>query len=257
VSGCGGFINISQKSKKVVFVGTFTSGGLQTQIENGELKIEKEGKYRKFVESVSQVTFSGKRAGREGHPVFYVTERCVLALREDGLELIEVAPGIDTQKEILDLLPFTPSVRDPKPMASMLFQSEVMGLRESISDIHIEDRISYTPETNTLFLNFAGMQVKTLEDLDRIKTAVEATLKPLGRRVVSIVNYDSFWVDPEIAGEYLDLVRYVESNYYLKVSRYTTSGFMRIKLSLGMEERHITSDIAHDYVEATKALKQE
>lgn len=257
VSGCGGFINISQKSKKVVFVGTFTSGGLQTQIENGELKIEKEGKYRKFVESVSQVTFSGKRAGREGRPVLYVTERCVFALREDGLELIEVAPGIDIQKDILDLLPFTPSVRDPKPMASMLFQSKVMGLRESISDMHIEDRISYTPETNTLFLNFAGMQVKTLEDLDRIKTAVEATLKPIGRRVVSIVNYDSFWVDPGISDEYLDLVRYVESNYYSKVSRYTTNGFMRIKLSLGMEERHITSDIAHDYVEATKALKQE
>jgi propionate CoA-transferase len=186
-----------------------------------------------------------------------VTERCVFALREDGLELIEVAPGIDIQKDILDLLPFTPSVRDPKPMASMLFQSKVMGLRESISDMHIEDRISYTPETNTLFLNFAGMQVKTLEDLDRIKTAVEATLKPIGRRVVSIVNYDSFWVDPGISDEYLDLVRYVESNYYSKVSRYTTNGFMRIKLSLGMEERHITSDIAHDYVEATKALKQE
>ena len=257
VSGCGGFINISQKSKKVVFVGTFTSGGLQTRIENGELKIEKEGKYRKFVESVSQVTFSGKRAGREGHPVLYVTERCVFALREDGLELIEVAPGIDTQKDILDLLPFTPIVHDPKPMATELFRPKVMGLRESISDMHIEDRISYTPETNTLFLNFAGMQVKTLEDLDRIKTAVEATLKPIGRRVVSIVNYDSFWVDPEIADEYLDLVRYVESNYYLKVSRYTTNGFMRIKLSRGLEERHITSDIAHDYVEATKALKKE
>jgi propionate CoA-transferase len=142
-------------------------------------------------------------------------------------------------------------------MAQVLFQPKVMGLREHISDIHIEDRISYTSETNTLFLNFAGMRVKTLKDIDSIKTAVEATLKPLGRRVVSIVNYESFWVAPEIADEYMDLVRYVEANYYLKVSRYTTNGFMRIKLSRGLEERRITSNVAHSYVEATKVLDQE
>jgi len=257
VTGCGGFINISQNSKKVVFVGTFTSGGLETRIEEGKLKIVKEGKYNKFVKSVSQVTFSGKRAGREGRQVLYVTERCVFSLQEDGLMLAEVAPGLDIQKDILDILPFTPIIHDPKPMASELFQPEVMGLRESISDIHIEDRISYISETNTLFLNFAGMRVKTLEDLERIKTAVEAMLKPLEHRVVSIVNYDSFWVDPEISDKYMDLVSYIETNYYLKVSRYTTNGFMRIKLSRGLEARHITSDVALNYVEATKALKRE
>jgi propionate CoA-transferase len=257
VSGCGGFINISQKSKKVVFVGTFTSGGLETRIEDGKLSIEKEGKYRKFVASVGQVTFSGKRAGREGREVLYVTERCVFALREDGLELTEIAPGIDMRNDVLDLLPFAPIVSNPKPMASALFRPETMGLRERISDIGIEDRISYIAQTNTLFLNFAGMRVNTLEDLERIKVAVEAVLKPLGRRVVSIVNYDSFWVDPEISDKYLDLVRYVEANYYLKVSRYTTNGFMRIKLSRGLEERHITSSVAHSYVEATESLKGE
>jgi propionate CoA-transferase len=257
VSGCGGFINISQKSKKVVFVGTFTSGGLQTRVEDGNLRIEKEGKHRKFVDSVSQVTFSGKRAGREGHAVLYVTERCVFVLRENGLELTEVAPGVDIRNDILDLLPFKPQVYDPKPMSSVLFRPEAMGLRKSISDIHIEDRISYTPQTNTLFLDFAGMRVNTMEDLDRIKVAVETKLKPLGRRVVSIVNYDSFWVDPEIADKYMDLVRYVEDKYYLKVSRYTTNGFMRIKLSRGLEERRITSNVVKNYVEATKSLKKE
>ncbi len=255
VSGCGGFINISQNSKKVVFVGTFTSGGLQTRIEDGKLAIEKEGKYRKFVGAVGQVTFSGKRAGREGHAIHYITERCVFALREDGLELIEIAPGVDLQKDILDLLPFKPIIFDPKPMASALFQTGLMGLRERISDIRIEDRISYTPQTNTLFLDFAGMRVNTPQDIERIKVAVEAVLKPIGRRVVSIVNYDSFWVDPEVADQYMDLVRYVEATYYLKVSRYTTNGFMRIKLSRGLEERHITSSVMHSYVEATESLK--
>ncbi len=132
-----------------------------------------------------------------------------------------------------------------------------MGLRESISDIHIEDRISYNAETNTLFLDFAGMRVKTVADLDRIKEAVDATLKPLKRRVISIVNYESFWVDPEISDEYMDLVRYVEANYYERVSRYTTNGFMRIKLSRGLEERHITSDVVQSYVEAKESLDKD
>ena len=255
VSGCGGFINISQNSKKVVFVGTFTSGGLKTHISEGKLHIQEEGKYNKFVESVGQVTFAGGRAGREGRSVIYVTERCVFALREDGLELVEVAPGIDIDKEILDLLPFRPLVDDPRPMEKALFHPDALGLRQRLSDIGIEERISYTPKTNTLFLDFSGMRVNTLEDIDRIKVAVEGTLKPLGQRVISIVNYDSFWVDPDIADEYLDLVRYVESNYYLKVSRYTTNGFTRIKLSRGLKDRHISSDVLQTYVEAKESLE--
>jgi len=257
ISGCGGFINISQNSKKVVFLGTFTSGGLKIRIENGELKIEQEGKYKKFVKSVGQVTFSGKRAGREGRSVLYVTERCVFALRDEGLELIEFAPGIDLEKTILAQLPFKPIVNDPKLMAAELFKEDRMGLRERLSDIRIEDRISYSPQTNTLFLDFAGMRVRTEADLERIKVAVEGTLKPIGRRVVSIVNYDSFWVDPDMADKYLDLVRYIEDKYYLKVSRYTTNGFMRIKLTRGLEERQVTSGVARSYVEAAKSLKTE
>ena len=254
VSGCGGFINITQNSKKVVFVGTFTSGGLKVRIDDGRLVIDQEGKYRKFVEEVGQITFSGPRASREGRPIFYVTERCVFGLREDGLELIEVAPGIDVQRDILELLPFKPMVFDPKPMAEGLFWPGVMGLRERIFDIRIEDRISYSAQNNTLFLDFAGMRVSTMEDIERIQVAVEGVLKPIGRRVISIVNYDSFWVSPEVADAYMDLVRHIETNYYLKVSRYTTNGFMRIKLSRGLEERHVTSGVVKDYVAASDSL---
>lgn len=107
------------------------------------------------------MTFFSKRAGCEGRAVLYVTGRCVLALREDGLEIPEVAPGVDIQKQTLELLPFEPRVHDPKHMLSTLFQPQAMELRDSISDIRIEDRISYTPQTNTLFLDFAGMRVYT------------------------------------------------------------------------------------------------
>lgn len=257
VSGCGGFINITQNSKKVVFVGTFTSGGLKTGIEDGRLTIEREGKHLKFVEKIGQITFSGGRSAGQGRPVFYVTERCVFALRRDGLELVEVAPGIDIKTQILDLLPFRPIIGDPREMNPAIFKPELMGLRDTLHDIGIDERISYDRQTNTLFLNYAGMRVTTPADINRIRTAIDATLAPLGKRVNAIVNYDSFWTDPEVSGEYLDLVRYVEERYYLKVSRYTTNGFTRIKLSQGLGARAVTAEVVQNYVEAEANLRED
>ena len=150
-SGCGGFINISQNSKEVVFLGTFTSGGLKTEISNGELQVVEKGRYPKFVDSVGQVTFSGALAGREGRKVTYVTERCVFALKQDGLELTEVAPGVDMEKDILSKLPFEPIINDPKPMDKALFHHEPMGLRGGLSDIGIEERLSPTNRRPTQY----------------------------------------------------------------------------------------------------------
>lgn len=221
------------------------------------LHVDREGKYAKFVDAVGQVTFSGVRAGREGRAGTYVTERCVFSLHEGGLELTEVAPGIDVEKDILSRLPFSPTVFHPREMDPALFRPDPMGLLDRIGDVDVENRISYNAQTNTLFLDYSGMRVEKREDLDRIKVAVDATLEPLGRRVVAVVNYDSFWVAPHLADEYLDLVRYVEARYYLKVSRYTTNGFMRIKLSRGLAARKVTSDVVQNWVQATDQLKDD
>lgn len=130
LAGCGGFINITQNSGKVFFCGTFTAG-LKTKIENGKLVIVKEGPKTKFVKQVEQVTFSGKYAVKTGQPVLYITERCVFELRKDGLYLIEVAPGIDIQTQIIDLMEFTPKIDDHvKLMDSRLFREETMGLKK-------------------------------------------------------------------------------------------------------------------------------
>ena len=129
-----------------------------------------------------------------------------------------------------------------------------MGLRERLSDIGVEDRLQYDPNTNTIFMDYSGMRVGTTEDVDRIVAAVDNVLAPLQKRVNSIVNYDSFWVHPDVADYYLDAVRYVESTYYLKVSRYTTNGFLRIKLSRGLEERHVSSRVVQTFVEAKESL---
>ena len=208
----------------------------------------------KFVEKVGQVTFAGPRAGREGHRVLYVTERCVFALRENGLELVEVAPGIDLDRDILSQLPFEPIINDIKEMDKALFHAEPVGLRDRLHDIGVEERLHYEPASNTIFMDYSGMRVSTTEEVDRIVAAVDNVLKPVGGRVNSIVNYDAFWVDPDVAEYYLDAVRYVESTYYLKVSRYTTNGFMRIKLSQGLEERDISSDVVQTFVEAKESL---
>jgi propionate CoA-transferase len=116
VAGVGGFVNITQTAKRLVFCGTFTAVGLEIAVEAGRLRIVTEGKVRKFVRKVEQVSFSAAYARRLGQDVLYVTERAVLRLTDAGLELVEVAPGIDVKTQILDLMDFAPIVGKIKPM---------------------------------------------------------------------------------------------------------------------------------------------
>lgn len=129
LAGCGGFIDITQNAKKVVFCGTFTAKGLKTACEDGKLVITQEGAKKKFVESVEQITFSGKYAAQVGQPVLYITERAVFELRDGLVTLIEIAPGIDLQTQILDQMEFAPQVaEDLKLMDARIFREEIMGL---------------------------------------------------------------------------------------------------------------------------------
>jgi propionate CoA-transferase len=128
LAGAGGFINISQTTRRLVFVGSFTAGGLQVAIEGRGLRILKEGCDGKFVPEVEQITFNGELASRRGQRVLYVTERAVFELTAGGLELIEVAPGIDIERQILALIPFPVRVRQPRLMNARLFAHKPMGL---------------------------------------------------------------------------------------------------------------------------------
>ncbi|KAJ49026.1 acetoacetyl-COA transferase subunit alpha [Clostridium tetanomorphum DSM 665] len=130
IAGCGGFINITQNSKKVVYCGTFTAGGLKVKTENGKLIIEKEGKAKKFVENVEQITFSGDYAREVGQQVIYITERAVFELKEEGLVLTEIAPGVDLQKDILGCMDFKPIIDgELKIMDKRIFKDEIMGIK--------------------------------------------------------------------------------------------------------------------------------
>ncbi|MTK14200.1 MAG: acyl CoA:acetate/3-ketoacid CoA transferase [Clostridiaceae bacterium] len=130
IAGCGGFINITQNAKKVVYCGTFTAGGLKISVADGELVIEKEGKSNKFINAVEQITFSGEYAANIGQPVLYITERAVFRLTKDGLVLEELAPGVDLEKDVLNHMEFKPIISpNLKGMDEKIFKEELMGIK--------------------------------------------------------------------------------------------------------------------------------
>ena len=128
-AGAGGFINITQNAKHVYYLGTFTAGGLEVDVQDGKLVIKQEGKVKKFVKEVEHKTFSGEYAVEVGQPVLYITERAVFELTKEGLVLAEIAPGVDLQRDILDLMEFKPIIKgQPKLMDARIFTDKPMGI---------------------------------------------------------------------------------------------------------------------------------
>ena len=131
IVGTGGFINITSNSKKVIFSGTLTAGGLKTEIENGSVQILQEGRFKKFVPQVDEITFNGKQAVEEGKEVLYITERAVFRLTPQGLELCEIASGVNMERDIFAHMGFKPLIaKDLKEMDSRLFLPEPMGIQQ-------------------------------------------------------------------------------------------------------------------------------
>jgi propionate CoA-transferase len=257
LAGAGGFINISQNAKKVIFVGTFTAAGLKIDITEGRLNILHEGRVKKFVDQVEHVTFSGGYALQKKQPVLYVTERCVLELTDAGMVLAEVAPGIDIEKDILALMDFKPIIEaDPRQMDARIFRPEPMGLKEDLLTLRLEDRFTYDPAENLFFVNFEGFAVKDSRTVQAIQAAVERILSPVGKKVYTIVNYDNFSILPDLVDAYTDMVKYLVDNYYSGVTRYTTSTFLRMKLGDALKQRDVAPHIYESSAEAKRALKR-
>lgn len=132
VVGPGGFVNISSTAKKVVFVGTMTAGA-EYEVKDGQIHITKEGEIKKFIPKVTQVTFSGKYSQKNGQKVFYVTERAVFTLENGEVTLIEIAPGLDLEKDVLAIMDFKPRISpDLKEMPKEIFEPQWGKLKEIV-----------------------------------------------------------------------------------------------------------------------------
>ena len=255
LAGAGGFINISQNAKKVVFVGTFTAGDLEVAAEDGALRILRDGQARKFVQEVEHRTFSGPQAVKWGREVLYVTERCVFRLVPEGLELCEIAPGVDLQRDILDRMDFLPLMpRPPVLMDSRIFHDEPMGIRPGLLDIPLDRRLSYDPLRNVFFVNFEGLVIHGADDIARIRAAVDERLGPLGHRVCAIVNYDRFSIPPQLVDPYIAMVKELTERYYLAVTRYTRNSFLRAQLGEALSRRKVMAHLYETKDEAESHL---
>lgn len=237
LAGAGGFINISQNARTVVFVGTFTAGDLQVRVHEGRLRIESEGASQKFVPQVEHRTFSGREARRRGQRVLYVTERCVFRLREGepALELIEIAPGVDLERDVLRQMGFRPAISpDLRLMDPALFDEAPMGLRDRLLAMPLAERLELDREHRLLFINFEGLAVDRAADVDDIERAVRDLLDPVvqepSQRVAVVVNYDNFTIVPALVDAYAAMVERLTQRYYSRVTRYGSGGFLKARL---------------------------
>jgi propionate CoA-transferase len=253
-AGCGGFINISQNARKVVFVGTFTCGGLEVDVAGGKLRILREGRVRKFIQSVEQVSFSGAHCLKANHEALYVTERCVFRLTPDGLELTELAPGIEMD-DILANMDFVPlRAKHMGTMDARLFMPEPMGLRHSLESRPLEERILFDAQAGVLFINFAGLSLRDQSQLDAIAHTVEQRCAPLGRRVPAVVNYDGCSIAPQLLDPYAEMVEQLTERFYSRVTRYTSSAFLRLTLGHSLASHHVSPQLFTSSREAFRAL---
>jgi propionate CoA-transferase len=251
--GAGGFINISQAARSLFFLGTFTAGA-ETAVGDGRLRIRRDGTVPKFVDEVAQVTFNGERALATGQSVLYITERCVLRLGDNGLELIEIAPGVDLERDVLARMGFRPKIApDLREMDAAILSDAPLGLGER-SPLTLDERVDYRADDNLVFINFEGLTVDTLEQAEALAAFLSRRLRDLGTRVNLHVNYDNFELGRAAAPRFFEMVREHDRSYFLSSTRYSTDAFLRRKLGRAFADARLSQTIYRSFEEGTHAL---
>src|SRR5664279_4527831 len=248
-------INISQNAGALFFLGTFATRS-QEEVVNGELLIQHPGRKPKFVTKVSHVTFSAEQALRRGQQVRYVTERCVLQLTDIGLEVIEIAPGLDLERDVLAPLPFRPAISpDLKVMDAAIFTPGRMGLRDD-QVLSMRERVLYRADADLLYLNFEGLQLDTAEQVTQLAGELEAELASYGRKLAAVVNYDNFRLAPAAADRYWAMVRHNTSHYLSSITRYSTNAFFRHQLGETFSAARLDGHVYRSFDEAVHHIDE-
>lgn len=251
LAGAGGFINISQNAKEIYFMGTFCPKA-EIKIENGSLKILNDSTSKKFVEQVSHITFSGDFAVKRGQKVFYLTERGVFQLTREGLELIEIAQGLDLEKDLLAQMEFKPIIsKDLKLMSKSIFYPELMKLSER-EVLSLEERLNYQEEGNLLFVNFEGLKINKIEDMNKLSKFLDEKLASFGKKINVIVNYDNFSLSSDLEDDFFKMVKYNTEKFFLSSSRYSTNAFYRRQMGTKFSKENVK--IYKNFDEAKQAL---
>jgi propionate CoA-transferase len=171
------------------------------------------------------------------------------------MELVEVAPGVDIDHDILAQMDFKPVLRNPRLMDARIFLPRPMNLERLLIGLSVAERISYDQGRNILFLNYEGLHLRTLEDIELVRSELETRCRAIGRRVSTVANYDGFELDPAITDAYFTMLTYMQNRYYKSVSRYTTSAFMRLKLLNALAERDLAPHVFESRDEAQAMIE--
>jgi len=253
IAGAGGFINISQNAKALYFLGTFTSGA-EIEVVDGALRVAREGPTKKFVERVEQVTFSGSYAVERGQNVHYITERGVFRLAAGGPELIEIAPGLDLERDLLAQMAFRPQISPAlRAMDERIFSPRPMGLSQQPL-MSLAERLRYDEAHNVLFINFEGLHLNTAEDVRELSAFLDGQYRGLGRRFNVIVNYDNFNLNANAAEAFYEMVRHNTARYFLSSTRYSTHAFFRRQIAAGLADHSMAQPIYRSFEEAREGI---
>lgn len=237
LTGPGGFIDITNATPTICFMGTFTARGLKIDLpDDGTIKIKTEGKVQKYRNEIFEKTFSADQAMLNGQKVYYVTERAVFQRTSDHdiLELVEIAPGVDLEKDILAHMEFKPVISpDLKLMDSRIFKDEKMNIRDDVFG-SLEDRATYKAEDHSVYLDLFGVSLQSAEDIKKFFGSLEKIFSRYAEggknKFHAYLNYDGFDVRSGLEETYGEYALDMQTKYFASVKRFAGKAFRRAKL---------------------------